>query len=81
MKSRDPEQTIGKEKISVNIISSDDFSLGGGGEEMQEREKERQKLLLIKWPPYSNSQTHETGSCCWLTMKSWHYSIISSLQS
>lgn len=73
MKRCDPEQTIGKEKISVNIISSDDFSLEGG-EEMQERKKE-QKLLLIKWPPYSNSQTHETGSCCWLTMKSWHYYI------
>jgi hypothetical protein len=79
MKRRDPEQTLGKEKISVNIISSDDFSLGGG-EEMQERKME-QKLLLIKWPPYSNSQTHKTGSCCWLTMKSWHYSIISSLKS
>jgi hypothetical protein len=25
MKRHDPEQTIGKEKISVNIISSDDF--------------------------------------------------------
>jgi hypothetical protein len=79
MKRCEPEQTIGKEKISVNIISSDDFSLGGG-EEMQERKKE-QELLLIKWPPYSNSQTHETGSCCWLTMKSWHYCIISSLKS
>jgi hypothetical protein len=32
MKRRDPEQTIGKEKISVSIISSDDFSLGGGEE-------------------------------------------------
>jgi hypothetical protein len=28
MKRRDPEQTIGKEKISVNIISSDDFFFG-----------------------------------------------------